>query len=91
MLRYSAHLLCIEAKIPTTVLKKGKVCFALFWFVLTDWENHALLATSIAAGINGFYCLQFLSSNLSPDCTLEEETAEKHTAWEICCIIDAGA
>lgn len=82
-------LLCIKAEIPSIALKK--VCFALFWSVLTDWENHALLATSVAAGINGFYCLQVLSSNSFPDCTLEKETAEEHTAWEICCIIDAKA
>lgn len=63
----------------------------MFWSVRTDWENHALLATSLAAGINGFYCLQFLSSNPCTDCTLEGENAEKHPAWEICCIIDAGA
>lgn len=31
----------------------------MLWSIPTDWENHALLATSQAAGINGFYCLQF--------------------------------
>lgn len=71
--------------------KKVKFALLIFSSIPTDWENHALLAISLAAGINGFYCLQFLSSNSSPDCTLEEEAAVKHPAWEICCIIDAGA